>query len=625
MGKCLDSYLRIVEETKPGISRSILDTVNAVVPSHIASFSYQEHLTGLLIGEVQSGKTAQMFGIMAAAADLGFRLFVMLTTDNVYLQQQTYRRALAELDEHFCICDETDHDRFIQVRLRRPTLVILKKNTNVLRTWKDNLASAGYCLSNPLFIFDDEADAASLNNMVNRKLYSTINTHLNGIRTLANSSIYLQVTATPQSVLLQSSATGWKPSFVHYFPPGKGYIGGSFSYSEPTSFIVRPIPEAELDDLLERPDITTGLRRAINTSLLTGAAILSKKSPGVCNCLVHPSVKIDHHETIAKKIQGYVDSLPTLIQDANWIAEAREVWYDLQSTKPDLQPIDLLIQYLCDAAHHPRVVVMNSQQEMAVYSSGLNIIVGGNSLGRGVTFPVLQTVFYCRSAKVPQADTFWQHCRMFGYDRDPGLMRLFIPPSLLDLFTELHKSNISLIQQIRDSAGEGISLLYPTKVNPTRKSVIDKDGVTMVVGGTNYFPSDPCQDNAAVIDDLLRDYSDGVYTVPCELGVTLLDRCRANDLGLWGGTIIADSLRALCAGPTAPSVTLIVRRDRSVGKGTGTLLSPNDRAIGDKLNDQAVLTMYRLLGETSKGWDGQPFWVPNMKFPKGKNFYQNAE
>jgi hypothetical protein len=25
--------------------------------------------------------------------------------------------------------------------------------------------------------------------------------------------------------------------------------------------------------------------------------------------------------------------------------------------------------------------------------------------------------------------------------------------------------------------------------------------------------------------------------------------------------------------------------------------------------------MYRLNGETSKGWQGYPFWVPNVKLP----------
>ena len=40
----------------------------------------------------------------------------------------------------------------------------------------------------------------------------------------------MQVTGTPQSILLQSYASGWKPYFIYYFTPGKGYMGGNFFF-----------------------------------------------------------------------------------------------------------------------------------------------------------------------------------------------------------------------------------------------------------------------------------------------------------------------------------------------------------------------------------------------------------
>ena len=51
---------------------------------------------------------------------------------------------------------------------------------------------------NPLFIIDDEADAASLNTLVNKGRQSSINKYLDSIKNGASSSIYLQVTGTPQ-------------------------------------------------------------------------------------------------------------------------------------------------------------------------------------------------------------------------------------------------------------------------------------------------------------------------------------------------------------------------------------------------------------------------------------------
>ena len=44
-----------------------------------------------------------------------------------------------------------------------------------------------------------------------------------------------------------------------------------------------------------------------------------------------------------------------------------------------------------------------------------NIVIGGNVIGRGLTIPKLQTVYYSRTAKRPNADTFWQHSRICGY------------------------------------------------------------------------------------------------------------------------------------------------------------------------------------------------------------------
>ena len=65
------------------LADSIEKTVEDVVPQYISNFSFREHVVSLLVGEVQSGKTSHMFGIMSAAADEGFGIFLLLTTDNI--------------------------------------------------------------------------------------------------------------------------------------------------------------------------------------------------------------------------------------------------------------------------------------------------------------------------------------------------------------------------------------------------------------------------------------------------------------------------------------------------------------------------------------------------------------
>lgn len=68
-----------------------------------------------------------MFGIICKAADLGFPVFVLLTTDNVVLQQQTLDRVKTDL-EGFCICGENDAALFAENSLMDPVIIVLKKN-----------------------------------------------------------------------------------------------------------------------------------------------------------------------------------------------------------------------------------------------------------------------------------------------------------------------------------------------------------------------------------------------------------------------------------------------------------------------------------------------------------------
>lgn len=93
----LKTYLKkITDRGNVKLAESISKTADDVGNKHIKNFSFTSHEIGLLFGNVQSGKTGQMFGIMCKAADLGFPVFILLTTDNVVLQQQTLERVKSD-------------------------------------------------------------------------------------------------------------------------------------------------------------------------------------------------------------------------------------------------------------------------------------------------------------------------------------------------------------------------------------------------------------------------------------------------------------------------------------------------------------------------------------------------
>ena len=228
----LKTYLqKIIDRGNPLLADSIKNTAEDVGNQYIKTFSFSSHEIGLLFGNVQSGKTGQMFGIMCKATDLGFPVFVLLTTDNVVLQQQTLDRVKADLNG-FCICGENDARIFTDNSLLLPTIVVLKKNARILKLWANIFNSTGFMRGNPLFIIDDEADAASLNTLINRDRQSSINKYLDSIKNGASSSLYLQVTGTPQALLLQTLKSGWRPLFTYYFQPGDAYLGGDFFFPQ---------------------------------------------------------------------------------------------------------------------------------------------------------------------------------------------------------------------------------------------------------------------------------------------------------------------------------------------------------------------------------------------------------
>ena len=170
----LQNYINRIGTNNPSLAKAIAKTTEDIVPTYIRNFSYREHVVSLLVGDVQAGKTSHMFGIMTAAADEGFGIFILLTTDNILLQQQTLKRARRDLADFF-VCGEDDYLSFVENNMRKPTVIVLKKNARILRQWKNNLAQTNFCVGNPLFIVDDEADAASPNTQVNKNKQSTIN------------------------------------------------------------------------------------------------------------------------------------------------------------------------------------------------------------------------------------------------------------------------------------------------------------------------------------------------------------------------------------------------------------------------------------------------------------------
>ena len=629
----LKSYVDSLDNC--GLQQSVLATSSAVYANVQKHFDCRVSSTGLLLGNVQSGKTGQMLGIMSKLADEGYLLFILLTTDNVDLQRQTYNRVLKSLPL-FNALTERDEDKFRAMNQSQPLVIVLKKNARVLKKWRDLLVASDTFRGLPLVIFDDEGDAASLNTLVNRKRVSSINKRLAEIKDTATASLYFEVTATPQAIILQSVVSDWKPAFTNYFKPGTGYLGGNFFYSDPQSFCIRHTQEDELSEIMSEDDIPCprGLENSIYTFLIVCA---HKKLNGESNCnfMIHPSSRINVHQRFKEIVDAHLNLLQRSTDDSGFDETLKLMWTDLQRTKPDLEPYEDIKEAVIQLLNNEELIVipLNSKSFVCRDSNdpnaldlgkGFNIVVGGNTLGRGITFPHLQVVYYCRSSKKPQADTFWQHSRIFGYDREADLVRIYIPESLYKLFAELNKANEIIVKQV-ESGIDTCQIIYPNNIVPTRKNVLDLNYLNVLSGGVNYFPNDPILNNTKAIDDILflNDLNGDPAPITKETLIEILQHCGSEDKSDFDSARFIANIQALDVRRPMTKYKLIVRRERDISRGTGTLLSPNDRLLGEKYPNDVVLTLYRVNGSIEKGWNGQPLWIPNIKFPEGVCFYDS--
>lgn len=233
----------------------------------IVSASYKGDIpdgtTGLIYGKVQSGKTETTIATLALAEANKFRCFIVLTSDNTWLGKQTANRFKIQLEGGPVVYswDRWQRDPIgFGNKLRdymEDTGVVLVSTKNVHHL--DNLLNVlqtaqAKCV--PGLIFDDEADNASLNTNEakqakrgkNSVADSSIFDLIGQIRKSVPNHIYLQITATPQSLLLQSLDHPCKPAFCVLSKPGDAYMGGDLFFESSSQHCSTVDPE-ELEQL----------------------------------------------------------------------------------------------------------------------------------------------------------------------------------------------------------------------------------------------------------------------------------------------------------------------------------------------------------------------------------------
>jgi hypothetical protein len=228
---------------------------------------------GLVVGDVQSGKTASYAALICKAADAGYRMVILLTGTLENVRRQTQER----MDAAFIGFDSRDylgtatfrHKRHIGVglidgqrdgvvftsrdndfrknaasalnlslqALREPVLVVTKKNKailNRLSTWlRAHNADREGRIDLPLLLIDDEADNASINTRQDPTETTAINKAIRDLLHLFTRSSYVGFTATPfANIFIDPTSTDemlgddlFPRDFIHVLEPPTNYVG----------------------------------------------------------------------------------------------------------------------------------------------------------------------------------------------------------------------------------------------------------------------------------------------------------------------------------------------------------------------------------------------------------------
>ncbi|MEX0732559.1 MAG: Z1 domain-containing protein [Aquisalimonadaceae bacterium] len=285
-----ERYLEYLEEQK-NWSQNITNKLHAITDSILGDLgnpngSGSWDRRGMVVGDVQSGKTANYTGLICKAADAGYKLIIVLAGMTNDLRSQTQSRLDSEFlgfesevgklhqnGSRIGVGKLEDHGQLIAQPLTysskdgdfraktgtnfklggNPLLLVVKKNTSVLKrilAWVESQGTTNpetgekTLYDIPLLLLDDEADNASVNTKSEDSDPTAINKAIRKIlRTFAQSS-YVGYTATPfANIFIMPDDEKADPSshgrdlfprnFIYYINPPVNYVGAARVFGFP--------------------------------------------------------------------------------------------------------------------------------------------------------------------------------------------------------------------------------------------------------------------------------------------------------------------------------------------------------------------------------------------------------
>ena len=459
---------------------------------------------GLVIGHVQSGKTANMTAVIAKALDAGYNMIIVLAGITNKLRQQTQRRLEADVaDRHRTLWQmlTTDDDKgdfqglpngaFFVPSAPSVQMMIVKKNTapldRLIETAEKTPQSALRRMR--ILVIDDEADQASVNSASSKMKITEINKRVRTLLHVLPASSYVGYTATPFANVFISPHDRhgnlddlYPKDFITALEWPDGYFGTEQLFgmepADPSNpqpgeeglDVIRTVPEEEIALLQPRrrdekdgfqPLLVSTLEKSVLYFLACCAARRVRGQTGQhMSMLVHTSSFVIMHEKLAGLIEAWLKKHRSELMAPNSEISERmkAVWEEELGRLPKgitlEEPVSFeeLAQKLDEVLDVLKVPIENGVSEDRIDYSGepkTYIVVGGSVLARGLTLEGLMVSYFLRSSS--QYDTLLQMGRWFGYREGyEDLPRIWMTAALEESFRAL----ASIEQEIRDDVAQ---------------------------------------------------------------------------------------------------------------------------------------------------------------------------
>ena len=453
----------------------------------------------VVYGEPQSGKTEMMICLTARLLDIGTRVIVHLLNDSVDLLTQNLQRfRQSQLSPAPMLAQMLPGT---PAALPREMVIFCKKNRRDLERLMARLRGGGIT---SVLVIDDEADYATPNARVNAGEV----TRINGlVRTLLGpEGRYIGVTATPARLDLNNTFNNATERWVR-FPAHGAYDGQDTFFPQDLSTIryrLRLLPGGA-----GREEARTALIRFLVTAAFLNV-VDHPERPENYTMLVHTSGRqADHQQdmTIIQEVFSALDAQGT----PGFDDVVQQVYETAQSLYPGADARSVT-RYVVATAARKALIVLNSARdrmawgsEVAVPTSPFTVIVGGNIISRGVTFPNLLAMFFTRDVRTRlQQDTYIQRARMFGV-RGAYLphFELTIPQPLFEDWRRCFVYHRLSLNSIDEELGAPV-WLGDARISVASSASIDHSTVNLDKGEMSFALFDLDAATRSALDELVR-------------------------------------------------------------------------------------------------------------------------